>query len=742
MAYVRSIAFSIPGKGEKSALEVYVEEKAGELVFTVKVAGGVKLSDLRGLFFDVNDDSKLAGMTFKGGGGAIVDFDTVDVIDLGQGANMRGHASPFDVGLEFGTPGRGKDVINGPVTFTLTNTAKNLTLDDIAHTEFGARMTSQGAKITTVAPAAPDAKADSYTIFEDGQPGLSSPSATSRGVLFEVLANDTDADGQKLTITAVKGAAHGTVQIVDGADADTLPGDAILYTPTTDYAGRDSFTYAVSDGNGGTDFATAKVVVRAVADRPDLDVVVSAGSAVNKVLVTVTATQTDDDSSEYIDRIGLGALPAGVTATPARVNPTTQPDQLVQVFELTLPTDRDVDFDLKIVAFSKETSNGDEQRADETVDIRLNHTATRQTLTFTADDQSIWNSGDAFTFVDDRFLGIDTSWNESGGDFVEGATDGRFKAGVQSTLTFNGGKIDASAVFDVAVDTLYNKTTDVLLLTASNVLKDLDFDTTGPTGSYTLDLIFDFLINARAELDFGALGKPDLFSIKIDESFDVNLLDLTHEDISPTFALPLGFSLGFEWPSIVTSSGPVAGGAAASNGASNNFLQLNLDVDEFLFGLLGVPSPLGIGFDIEVASGGADLAYFDLHAGMNFIQDFLLTINSLVGTLTWEDGSSQAFSFDQDILLTTASAKDANKDGSISYTLVLTPDASLLNETSIGFNFGYEFGALRVYGTSDLGSFQLGPLFSVEDEFPIASVEVYATEFDFNFGSNTLFLLA
>ena len=124
--------------------------------------------------------------------------------------------------------------------------------------------------MTVVAPAAPDAHDDAFNIFEDGSTGLDSPSTIPTGLKFEVLANDTDADGDKLIITDVEGFQHGTVQIVDGADADSLAGDAILYTPNEDYSGTDSFTYCISDGHGGQDSATVNVAIAAVADIPEL----------------------------------------------------------------------------------------------------------------------------------------------------------------------------------------------------------------------------------------------------------------------------------------------------------------------------------------------------------------------------------------------------------------------------------------------------------------------------------------
>jgi Bacterial Ig domain len=280
---VRSITFTIPSTSAGPATQVYVEELSGNLVFTVDLLDTAALTgDLRGLFFHMTE-AALAGLSVVNADAAVTETRIArnSVIDLGNGANLQGAVkSGFDVGIEFGEAGIGigKLDVNGPVSFTLDGT-QNLTLDLLTHMQYGSRITSIGApagsrsgssKDLVVAPAAPDAQADSYQIFEDGQSGLNDPSATPDGVLFAVLANDTDADGDTLTVTDVHGAAHGTLQIVDGPDADLLPGDAVLYTPDKDYAGGDSFEYCVSDGHGGTDFASVDVLVVTVADVPTL----------------------------------------------------------------------------------------------------------------------------------------------------------------------------------------------------------------------------------------------------------------------------------------------------------------------------------------------------------------------------------------------------------------------------------------------------------------------------------------
>lgn len=72
------------------------------------------------------------------------------------------------------------------------------------------------------------------------------------GGVVDVLANDTDPDDDVLTVTSAGGAIHGTTTIVAGG---------VRYVPAAGYAGPDTFTYVVGDGNGGTDQGTVAVSV-------------------------------------------------------------------------------------------------------------------------------------------------------------------------------------------------------------------------------------------------------------------------------------------------------------------------------------------------------------------------------------------------------------------------------------------------------------------------------------------------
>lgn len=75
---------------------------------------------------------------------------------------------------------------------------------------------------------------------------------------INVLANDTDADGNPLTLSVATNPTNG-IATVNNNDTPTDPtDDTITYTPNPNFNGIDTFTYQVSDG---TDTATATVTV-------------------------------------------------------------------------------------------------------------------------------------------------------------------------------------------------------------------------------------------------------------------------------------------------------------------------------------------------------------------------------------------------------------------------------------------------------------------------------------------------
>ncbi|WP_175424576.1 Ig-like domain-containing protein, partial [Vibrio parahaemolyticus] len=127
---------------------------------------------------------------------------------------------------------------------------------------------------------APVAKDDIATTQED------------TAVTIDVLSNDTDVDGDKLSIqSATVPEAQGKVEIVDGK---------LVFTPAENFNGHAEITYTVTDGQL-TDEAKVTVTVNPVNDAPTIkvDAVESiTEDAVSTDTVVATLTVRDTDTPE------------------------------------------------------------------------------------------------------------------------------------------------------------------------------------------------------------------------------------------------------------------------------------------------------------------------------------------------------------------------------------------------------------------------------------------------------------
>ena len=107
--------------------------------------------------------------------------------------------------------------------------------------------------------------------------------AQNTPVTITVLGNDTDPDGDALTVEGVTQGAHGAVTITNKNATST-------YTPNNGFHGTDTFTYTISDGKG----ATARATVTVTVDQPPQ---VNAGQDQIITLpaaATLNGTVTDD----------------------------------------------------------------------------------------------------------------------------------------------------------------------------------------------------------------------------------------------------------------------------------------------------------------------------------------------------------------------------------------------------------------------------------------------------------------
>lgn len=124
-------------------------------------------------------------------------------------------------------------------------------------------------------------------------------------VKVSVLANDSDPDGDSLSITATSQPANGSVAI---------EGEEIVYTPAEGFTGSDSFTYTVSDPEGLTATATVTITV----NMPDnLPPVANPDSVQTPVDTPVSLNVLANDSDPEDDAITLTAIgqPAHGSAT-------------------------------------------------------------------------------------------------------------------------------------------------------------------------------------------------------------------------------------------------------------------------------------------------------------------------------------------------------------------------------------------------------------------------------------------
>ena len=186
------------------------------------------------------DVSELLGYTLFG-----ASAEGTDILDnIGNGSN----------GANFGGQGFEGPLPAGTYTFAL----QQLGADSDYTLAFNV---AEAAVVENSAPVAAD---DSYTVItapgvED--PTFEVPTELTVDVAAGVLANDSDTDGDDLTVAIATDPTNGNVALnADGS---------FTYTPTNGFVadGPDSFSYTVSDGNGGSDNPESRAFAVAGGDK-------------------------------------------------------------------------------------------------------------------------------------------------------------------------------------------------------------------------------------------------------------------------------------------------------------------------------------------------------------------------------------------------------------------------------------------------------------------------------------------
>jgi len=182
-------------------------------------------------------------------------------------------------------PANGNLAINPDGSFSYTPNLNYNGTDSFTYTISDANGGSDTALVyLTIAPVndPPVATNDTYTTDEDIALNVPAPG---------VLANDTDVDGDALTVIVNAATSPANGNLVVNSDG------SLTYKPDDNYNGPDSFTYTVSDGKGGIDTSVVSIDVIAVNDPPVVSIdLVSQQVQYSDRIVTVTITATDIDS--------------------------------------------------------------------------------------------------------------------------------------------------------------------------------------------------------------------------------------------------------------------------------------------------------------------------------------------------------------------------------------------------------------------------------------------------------------
>ena len=789
---MRSITFEI--KGSPSLRIAASEREDGSILFDLLTVGDKK-GDIQGLFFNLTDNSIIDSLGISGADVTGVDFDNAG--NFKDGNNIKGVANgleSYDVGIDFGTPGRGIDLID-QTTFIMSSTnGSNLTLDLISQVEFGVRTTSTGQKLSAIAPSAPDAVNDIIAADEDIAANQDSPNSN-------LLANDTDKDGDKLTIVDVNGdeALVGSHFTLTTGGILKVNGDGMFdFDPDGQYEDlavgetrSDTFTYRITDelsdpNNQGFDTATVEILVEGRNDQP--------------VAENITANIGEDDSSFQgafvaTDVDATDVLSFEILSQPednlgnqygAAVNNgdgtfTFSPLDNFQFLEE--GETRDVTFDYVAIDDSgAENATSDPKSVTVTVDGAYDAPVSLiNDVVFETQDQSMWASGDAFVMEPDLpFLGLE--WNEGdsftiidsmtfgGVDIfgeeiipslttpeigLSGWTNG--KVGLQPYFSMTSGDVDSQLPMEIGftMPKQVEQGESFTIETDYSLDSGATFNTASPNVSLALDLIFE--LEAGLAFDVGS-DKYNFVDFDIDET--INLFDFSAGQVSWTKEFigeskaELGeISVGL--PEINTEGTPDPDNPDTTllSEGEDSIMELALDVDGILSeGLLyasGVGIPLEDSYDKGVSVAGFDVvtAYanyniFDIEmvGDLKAVQDFSLNIEDLPLKMTLEDESIvEGFTVGDEVALNAPIFeefdvdKDGDGDGLLDYDVAIDMEAIFNNLTSLGFDLSLDMEALSASAGVSSALFpdvEVGFGPVWEDSFELFSTDNFATLFD------------
>ncbi len=304
---------TINGLGLGLTQELLPSDAAGSTLeqsytFTNSSASAINTRLVRNLDGDLFfDGRKIDGAAATVDGSTLYEFDNTDVPSsasdvISISGSVGGNTVPSAWTIQQYVPTR-LDAVSASIHRRIANDANG---DRITDSAYDVVMTQQW---NVTIPAGGSINFVTRTRFGKLSPNIvnvgpvavddarSTPSGTPLVVTgASLVSNDTDVDGETLTVTAVSGATNGVVALSD---------DSVTFTPTTGFVGTAGFDYTVSDGSKTAVGHVTVTVIR-----------------VNHVPVAVndSATVAEDDTaivSVLGNDSGLEDTPLAVTVTNA-----------------------------------------------------------------------------------------------------------------------------------------------------------------------------------------------------------------------------------------------------------------------------------------------------------------------------------------------------------------------------------------------------------------------------------------
>ncbi|HQI84959.1 MAG TPA: tandem-95 repeat protein [Anaerolineae bacterium] len=205
-----------------------------------------------------------------------------------------------------GTPAHGTATTTD-ITITYTPTLNFNGTDTFTYTVYDQGGLQATARITVSVGSVNDppvAVNDSATTNEDTP------------ITLTVLGNDSDPDGQMLSIVAVGFPTLGQA---------TIAGNTLRYTPTLNLHGTDSFTYTISDG-ALFDTANVLVTINAINDAPTLDAISNRTIDEDAGQQTVNLTGIGTGAVNEVQTVTIMAQSSNVTLIPHPTITYVSPD--------------------------------------------------------------------------------------------------------------------------------------------------------------------------------------------------------------------------------------------------------------------------------------------------------------------------------------------------------------------------------------------------------------------------------